>query len=193
MPTHGLTLPVAATAPPTELPADEARALQGDAGAWDALFRTHNRRVVLLLIARGIRADLARDLAQAAWMRLFEQRRRLSRLSLPALAVTQAMFLARDRARRGDQRFTHVAFDDEVIATDMTQQLVDRDRLDRARAVLQSCSDSAQHVFRAIYAAPGSTTAEVAQQTGLSVQRVRQIVCEVRKKLRAAIQENRDA
>jgi len=196
MPSDSLTWPAPLAGTRGESPTTAARALQGDSAAWDDLFRTHNRRVVLTLISRGIAPDAARDLAQAAWMRLYEQqqRRRLPRLSLPGLVVTQAMYLAKDRARGGDQRFTHVHFDYDTAATDnIAQRLIDRNRLDRAHDVLSGCSDSAQRVFRAIYTAPGSSAAEVADQTGLSVQRVRQIVCEVRKKLRAAMKEHNDA
>jgi len=194
--TRTLTLPLrlaeatdGADAEPAPL---EERALAGDAAAWEALFRRYNRRVVLVLLARGVRADVARDLAQEAWTRLIEKQRRdqLRLLRLPALAIRQALFLAADRARRGDVRYEHVALSDDAAALlDLEKQLADRSRLARARAVLATCSDSQQRVFRAIYARPGATAAEVAVEVGLSVQRVRQIMCEVRKKLRAVVED----
>lgn len=190
MSSRTLTIPLRLPQAPAE-PA-HVRALAGDAGAWDELFRAHNRRVVLALVARGVRAGAARDLAQDAWLRLIEQQRRgrLRELRLPALVITQALFLALDRARRGDQRFTHVSFDDlDGDPLDPEPLLQHRDRLQRAREVLASCSPSHQRVFRALFTHPGSTSAEVARATGLSVQRVRQVVCEVRKKLRAALED----
>jgi RNA polymerase sigma-70 factor (ECF subfamily) len=180
---------------PAVVESAETRALGGDTAAWDELFRQYNRRVVLILLSRGIRADAAQDLAQEAWTRLVEQQRRgrLPRLVLPGLVVKQAMFLARDRARRGDARFRHVPLDDVDHGVDFEASLIARDRLDRARVVLGDCSASQQRVFRAIYARPGVSASEVASEVGLSVQRVRQIVCEVRKKLRGAMENNDDA
>jgi RNA polymerase sigma factor (sigma-70 family) len=197
-----LPLPMAETASEASERAGslEARALAGDEAAWDELFRRHNRQVVLALLARRVRPDAARDLAQEAWIRLIEQQRRgrLPELALPGLAITQAMFLARDRARHGDARYRHVSLEqagggDAVrdAAIDPEGALVARDRLARARAVLATCGDSHRRVFRAMYGGVERSAAEVAQTTGLSVQRVRQIMCEVRKKLRAAL-EDRD-
>ena len=165
----------------------ESRALLGEAAAWDELIRRHSRKVSMTLLARGIRADTVRDLAQEAWMRIIEQQRlgRLDSLSLPALVIKQALFLARDHGRRGDARFQHIPLEDTVGGGDAEAHLIARDSLDRARAILTRCSPSEQQVFRAIYARPGASSAEVAAETGLSVQRIRQIVCEVRKKLRA--------
>jgi RNA polymerase sigma-70 factor (ECF subfamily) len=192
MSSRTLTFPLRLAQPDALAEPAHVRALAGDETAWDELFRVHNRRVVLVLLARGVRAGTARDLAQEAWMRLIEQQRRgrLQALSVPALVITQALFLARDRARRGDQRYQHISFDDlDGDAVDPEQHLFDRDRLERAGLVLAACSPSHQRVFRAMFGQPGASSAEVARATGLSVQRVRQIVCEVRKRLRAALEE----
>ncbi|MGD0528051.1 MAG: hypothetical protein ABSE49_23155, partial [Polyangiaceae bacterium] len=76
-------------------PALCAAALRGDGEAWSALVQRHNHRVVVALLARGVRVDKAKDIAQEAWMRLVEQQRqgRLERLQLPGLAIAQATFL----------------------------------------------------------------------------------------------------
>jgi RNA polymerase sigma-70 factor (ECF subfamily) len=58
--------------------------------------------------------------------------------------------------------------------------------------VLSACSDSAKKVFRLAYGGDGLSHAEVAERVGLSLQRVRQILCEVRAKLRTAL-EGEDA
>ena len=49
------------------------RALAGDRRAWDALISRHHRRVVVSLLAKGIRVDRAHELAQEAWTRLIQQ------------------------------------------------------------------------------------------------------------------------
>src|SRR5689334_10042253 len=46
------------------------RALAGDRAAWDALVARHHRRVVVSLLARGVRVDRAHELAQETWARL---------------------------------------------------------------------------------------------------------------------------
>src|SRR5262245_31417968 len=77
-----------------------ARALRGEREAWDALIARHHRRVVVSLLARGLRVDRARELAQETWTRLIQQQQRglLTELRLPNLALTQAAFLATDDA-----------------------------------------------------------------------------------------------
>jgi RNA polymerase sigma factor (sigma-70 family) len=170
-----------------------ARALASEQGAWDELFRTHNRRVVLTLLARGVRADTARDLAQDAWMRIIEQQRRgrLGELKLPGLVIKQALFLAADRARSGDERHRRVPIDERTgDLVDGERRLIARSHLARVRAILAGCGPRHQQVFRTLYSRSGASAADVAAETGLSVQRVRQIVCEVRKKLRVAIEED---
>lgn len=175
--------------PPTEAELCEA-ALGGDARAWDALYRRHERRVIVALLARGVRVDRARDISQDAWARLIVQQRKgkLKALTLPGLAVRQALFLAQEEARRARHRKPHVGLEhagpsDEGFA----ERMLDRDRLERARAVLRRQHPSAQRVFERLYAEPGIRHAEIAAELGLSVQRVRQIICEVRKVLRAEV------
>src|SRR6185436_4441935 len=71
-------------------------------------------------------------------------------------------------------------------AADAETRLLGTERLARAEAVLAGCSASAQQVFRLCYGDAPLSYDEAAARTGLSPQRVRQIVCEVRKLLRAA-------
>jgi RNA polymerase sigma-70 factor (ECF subfamily) len=178
----------------------ERRALRGDAAAWDALIARHNARVVLTLLARGVRPDRAKDLAQDAWLRLIEQQRKglLRELVLPGLAVAQAAFLAREDARRKSSAQA-AALDDEGaeahpadLGASAEQRLLTSERLARAAQALATCSPTAQRVFRLVYEHPELPHAAVAAQVGLSLQRVRQIVCEVRKVLREAIDADDD-
>jgi RNA polymerase sigma factor (sigma-70 family) len=182
-------------------PADEASlcasALAGSAEAWSALVQRHNHRVVVSLLARGIRVDRAKDIAQEAWMRLVEQQRlgRLERLQLPGLAVAQAGFLALEALRRDAPSRRHEPIDEPTVASalrdphsDAEACLLTQERVSRAVEVLSGCSPSAKKVFRLAYGGDGLSHAEVAQRVGLSLQRVRQILCEVRAKLRTALE-----
>jgi RNA polymerase sigma factor (sigma-70 family) len=191
--------PVRVERPPP--PADEAAlctaALAGSAEAWSALVQRHNHRVVVSLLARGVRVDRAKDVAQEAWMRLVEQQRqgRLDRLQLPGLAITQALFLSLEAQRRDANTRRHDPIDEPAIAAalrdpqgDAESKLLTAERVAKAIEVLSTCSPSARKVFRLAYGGDGLSHAEVASQVGLSLQRVRQILCEVRAKLRAALE-----
>jgi len=189
--------------PPQAAPlADEAglcaAALAGSADAWSALVTRHNHRVVVTLLARGVRVDRAKDIAQEAWIRLVEQQRlgKLDRLQLPGLAIAQATFLALEAARREATARRHDPIDEPSIAAgladprcDAETRMVTEERVDRAVEVLSGCSASAKRVFRLAYGGDGLSHTEVAAKVGLSLQRVRQILCEVRAKLRAALEE----
>jgi RNA polymerase sigma-70 factor (ECF subfamily) len=174
------------------------QALRGDREAWGELVARHDHRVIVALLARGIRLDQARELAHQAWIRLIDQQRagRLERLELPGLAIRQAVFLALDAARRRelaahslDHAAARAVHDAAASAED---RLIRREQLQRAQAELARCSPSARRLFALLYRNPGMRHAEAARQLGLSVQRVRQILCEVRARLRAAIEEASD-
>jgi len=176
-------------------------ALGGDAHAWSALVDRYNHRVVVALLARGIRIDRAKDIAQEAWMRLVEQQRlgKLDRLQLPGLAITQATFLALEAQRRDAGARKHDPIDEPKIASaladphgDAESRMMTEERVARAVEVLSRCSPSARKVFRLAYGGEGLSHAEVARRVGLSLQRVRQILCEVRAKLRAELEEGED-
>ena len=171
------------------------RALRGDEAAWNALVARHNQRVVVALLARGLGLERAKDIAQEAWLRLLEQQRagKLRELKLPQLAITQATFLALDDARKNGRT---LALADGFDAADPSplppQKLIGEERLARAQRVLAQCSPSARKVFSLVYGGGGLSHADVAERVGLSVQRVRQIVCEVRKELRREFEEDGD-
>ena len=183
----------AAALPEAEL---RAQALTGDRTAWGELIARHDHRVVLSLVARGIRLGDARDLAQQAWAQLMAQQRagRLERIELPGLAIRQAGFLALDAARRpAAHPGRHDRAEDVADpAASIEERLIRREELARAQAELARCSASARAVFDLLYAHPGMRHGEAARRLGLSVQRVRQILCEVRARLRAAIEEPGD-
>ncbi|MDB4993472.1 MAG: hypothetical protein JWM74_904 [Myxococcaceae bacterium] len=203
-PLHPNGPPHAPHAPPS-LAAQEPRqlaelALAGDTGAWHLLIQKHNHRVVVSLLARGVRIDRAKDIAQDAWLRLIEQQRagRLNQISLPGLAIAQAAFLACEAARRdaSARRLAPLADDDgrspacDVAdpAADAETRLLGSERLACAEKVLARSSSSARTVFRLAYGNPPLAHVDIAREAGLSLQRVRQILCEVRKELRVALE-----
>ncbi|WNG39272.1 sigma-70 family RNA polymerase sigma factor [Archangium violaceum] len=174
------------------------RALNGERTAWNALISRYQHRVVVSLLARGVRADRAHELAQETWARLIQQQQKglLTELRLPNLALTQAAFLAADEARRARRESlagpveelpeSHHPVDPSASAE---RRLLSEEQLARAQAALRECPASAQRVFQLACDGQELPHAEVAARVGLSVQRVRQILCEVRKKLRSALEE----
>ncbi len=168
------------------------RASAGDRDAWGALIARYNGRVVALLVARGTRIDRARELAQDAWARLLENQRagRLGELKLPGLVFQQAMFLATDAARRARWEVTPGELPDSRDPTPGADDvLTSRAALAAARSSFEECSPAEQRIFKALYDRPESSCREVAETLGVSEQRVKQVAYEVRKRLRAALEE----
>lgn len=171
------------------------RALRGDEAAWNALVAKHNHRVVVALLGRGLPLERAKDIAQEAWLRLLEQQRagKLRELKLPSLAITQATFLSLDAARRDGRTMALAENFDAADPQPLSEQrLIGEEQLARAEVVLSKCSASSRQVFSLVYGGGNMSHADVAIEVGLSVQRVRQIVCEVRKELRRAFEEDGD-
>jgi len=181
-------------------PSEEAlrhAALHGDGASWSALIARYNHKVVVSLLGRGVPLERARELAQEAWLRLIESQRagRLTELVLPGLAIVQAGFLAHNERRSGAQADRAGAQQDLAEAAHglapapPDECLIQRQRLERARRALAACPPSARRVFEYVYSHPELTYEELASRLKLSAQRTKQIVCEVRKQLRAALEE----
>lgn len=168
---------------------------------WDEQIARYDRRVVMALVARGVALDEAQEIAQEAWIRLVEQHRggQLERLSLPGLAIRQAYFLASDRrrkqARRGDLARRHAGAGsggvetivdalDERRAPDVERQLDARADLRIVLDVVASRGHTARAVFDGLYGPRAAAPAELARELGISVQRVRQVACELRAAIR---------
>ena len=173
--------------PPPDL---EAAALAGDSEAWAALIARHGHKVIVALLARGVPLERARELAQETWLRLVERQRqgRLGELSLPGLAIVQAGFLAANERRRplGEPLF---AAPEPAAPATAEEAAIGRQRLALLGAALAACPAGARRVFELCYDNPELGYAEIAGQVGLSAQRVKQIVFEVRQRLRAALEE----
>jgi RNA polymerase sigma factor (sigma-70 family) len=162
---------------------------------WSRLIAQHQHRVVLALVATGCGFERATELGNEAWARLIEQDRegRLGELRLPGLAIVQARFLAWDERRREAMKARHDAGGAREVALaelppDPEQRLLSRQQAERALDAVAASPVSSQRLFRLLYAEPSMPHARAAEQLGLSVQRVRQILCELRKRVRAAIE-----
>lgn len=167
-----------------------------DAALWDRRIRAHDHAVVVSLLALGLRPDRAREIAQATWLRLMEQESAgaLGEVELPGLAIRQARYLALDAIRRDQAESRRLAAalamdslgeeDDEV-----ERRLAGRQELSRIAEVLATCAPNARRLFHLLYGR-GVSPAEAAAELGLSLQRTRQLLCETRKKIRAAIEED---
>jgi RNA polymerase sigma-70 factor (ECF subfamily) len=162
---------------------------------WQRAIERYDRRVLVTLLARGVQLERARELVHETWLRLIEQHRagRLAEVQLPGLAITQALFLAKDDFRR--RRAREARAEEDVVscspaaAIDLERQLIDRQGLERAARALEGCPPGQRRVFDYCYQNPELGHAEVASRLGLSVQQIRQTLCKVRKVLRQAIEE----
>ncbi|HVV83516.1 MAG TPA: hypothetical protein VHE35_10610 [Kofleriaceae bacterium] len=159
--------------------------------SWDDEIRRHDRRVYLSVLGLGVPPERAREIAQAAWTRLMEQQARgaLASVELPGLAIRQARFLAFNELKRNrlEQR-TLAAVPDAPPAPDSERIAASREDVARVLAALATCSPAARKIFRIVYATPGGNAAAAARELGLSLQRVRQILCETRAHLRRAME-----
>ncbi len=179
----------------SNVPTLATHALAGVRRAWDELIQRHHRQVVAAVIRRGCAPEEAEELAQEAWLQLIKQQKRgkLSDLKLPGLAIRQAQFLALDAHRKQNPIRGSVGLDALSRCPDGAQgperTLLTRETLDRAENVLRTCSPTAQKVFRLVYGNAGLDHRAAAERAGISLQRTRQIICEVRRKLRTSIEE----
>jgi RNA polymerase sigma-70 factor (ECF subfamily) len=157
---------------------------------WDIAIRQHDRRVYLSVLALGLPPDRAREVAQAAWVRLIEQHARgaLTELEFPGLAIRQARFLALNELRRARQeQRTFASVPERPPVSDVEQIVGSREELAGVLAAVATCSPTARQVFRLVYGTPGGSAAAAAKELGLSLQRVRQILCETRAHIREAV------
>lgn len=159
---------------------------------WDDAVRRHDRRVYLSVLALGLTPERAREITQAAWTRLIEQHQRgaLDEIELPGLAIRQARFLAfNELSRTRVENRVLAAVPDPPAAPDTERVVGSRQEIERVLTALATCSPTARKVFRLVYATPGGTASQAAKEVGLSLQRVRQILCETRRHIRRALAE----
>ncbi len=159
---------------------------------WKQAIAQHGRRVVVALLARGIALHDAEEFAQEAWARLIAQRSQgqLAYIELPGLAIRQALFLLSD-ARRERVRDKETSFELVIDSPgpDLERTIAARQGLERAQRALEELGPRAREVFDFVYRHPEVRHEQAAATLGLSTQRLRQTLCEVRQRLRAAMKE----
>jgi len=161
---------------------------------WDVAIRAHGRRVFLSVLALGVAPEHAREIAQQAWTRLIEQHAAgaLAELELPGLAIRQARFLALTELQRNKTEKRVLAAVPDPADEPALDRVIDGKReIERVLDALATCSPMAKKVFRLVYATPNGSPAAAAREVGLSLQRVRQILCETRKHIRTAMEQRR--
>lgn len=163
----------------------------GVAPDWDALAKRYDRTIWLRLLALRVPVDRAHDLKQEVWETLIRkwQQGQLPYLQMPGLALRQADFVVRQSWRRAQREGSGnvVELSDKRVAAlagDAEHLVLKRARLQRAFAMVQEGSSTSRQVFTLTYRPPGMTAAEVARRLNLSEQRVRQVLCELRARLR---------
>jgi RNA polymerase sigma-70 factor (ECF subfamily) len=161
---------------------------------WKQCVSTHTHVVVLGLLASGAPLDEAQELAHESFARLFEQwaTGKLTELDFPGLAMRQALFLLGDRRRtRGSARHRAAELDEAghlpSDAPSAEDRLVDRQALETAQLALADLSPRGRSVLAAVLSRPEVPHSDLAQREGISVQRFRQVLCEVRARLRTAL------
>jgi RNA polymerase sigma factor (sigma-70 family) len=160
---------------------------------WDDAIRRHDRRVYLSVLALGLTPDRAREVVQATWTRLMEQHAAgaLVELDFPGLAIKQARFLAlNELQRRKVEMRVLAAVPEQAPEPDADRIVSSREQIERVLDALATCSPTAKQVFRLVYATPGGNCASAAKTVGLSLQRVRQILCETRNHIRNKLEES---
>ena len=159
---------------------------------WGDAVRQHDRKVFLSVLALGVSPDTAREIVQAAWTRLMERHAAgaLPELELPGLVIRQARFLAlNEHQRNKTEKRVLAAVPDPPDAPALDRVVDGKREVERVLAALATASPTAKRVFRLVYATPNGSPEAAAREVGLSLQRVRQILCETRKHIRTTIEK----
>jgi RNA polymerase sigma-70 factor (ECF subfamily) len=158
---------------------------------WKQLIERHTHAVVVSLLARGLRLGRARELTAETWSLLYERHEAglLPVLELPGLAIRQASFLA---MKEGGRRTVPLDEAPELAALRCEQpsaeaRLEARQSLALAHSSLAQVSPRAREIYTLQLENPDEGHAKLAAQVGVSLQRFRQTLCEVRARLRAAV------
>lgn len=164
-----------------------AEASRGVREAWGTIEARHRRRVLVSLLALGLGVEEARDVSQDAWTRVWQQHRAgaLASLVFPGIVIAQARFLAHDLLRRRRLAPERAEVDAASAEPTAEDRLVAVQSLARVQRSLAQVTPSKREVFR-LACDEGLPHLEISQRVGLSTQRVKQIVWEVRTILRAA-------
>lgn len=159
---------------------------------WKQAVANHDHQLIISLLAEGLRLDEARDVAQEAWLRVIESASagRLERIELPGLVIRQASFIVADRQRARRLRVAAPVHEVEALPAAETAEghTHARELLEVVNAELATATPRARGVFLAVLGSPDEAHRSLAQKEGLSLQRFRQVLCEVRAKLRRGVE-----
>lgn len=156
---------------------------------WADWAQQYDRIVWLRIVAHGIDPERASEIKQEVWELLFRryQRGALGEVTMPGLALAQADFLAGSERRLkrtqdiglqpNEQTVDAKQFEPEHVA-------IQRARLRRVASVVGASSKTTQRVFELHYSPPCLSTFEIAVRLNITEQRVRQVICELRERLR---------
>jgi RNA polymerase sigma-70 factor (ECF subfamily) len=179
--------------PLTVVPATDEVAPLPPSTDWQEVATKFHRRILVSVLAYGVRADRAEEVVQATWSALIAAERvgQLTRIELPGLALAQARFFAlKELKRHGLERRTMVASDNlDELAADSggtpEAELLAKEHAAQLMLAIEQMPESAQRLFRLLYADPKLPHADAARALGLSLQRVRQLSSELKQRVRA--------
>jgi RNA polymerase sigma factor (sigma-70 family) len=162
---------------------------------WHAAAQQHHRRVLLAVLALGVRPSRAEEIVQATWEALIEAERsgKLARVELPGIALVHARFLALHELRRGGLEGRILVSSDALAerAADRCvspeAELLAKEDAQRVLREIERLPDSMQRLFLILYRDPPPSHAECAGELGLSLQRVRQLASELKQRVRATL------
>jgi RNA polymerase sigma-70 factor (ECF subfamily) len=159
---------------------------------WKAAVAEHDHRLVLSLLAAGLRLDEARDVAQEAWLRVMESAAagKLDRIELPGLVLRQASFIVTDRLRQQRVRVHAPLADAEALTSaDSSEHATHAQQLLTALETgLAGATARERSVLRSTLDHPDARHDTLAAAQGISVQRFRQVLCSVRARLRRVLE-----
>ncbi len=167
------------------------RARAGESEAWGHLAQRSSHRVLVVLLAEGFRLEESQDLVQEAWAAIWmkHQRGEFVTLELPGLVIAHARFLAKDLRRRSRRPGPQPVEPEESPGVE--RRLGAAQALRRVQAALKERPAQQQRIFR--HAVEELRPhADIAEAEGLSVQRVRQILWEVRRSLRNVLDPDQE-
>jgi DNA-directed RNA polymerase specialized sigma24 family protein len=158
---------------------------------WKQAVAEHDHQLIISLLAAGLRLDEARDVAQEAWLRVMESASagRLAKVELPGLVIRQASFIVVDRHRARRLRVPAPLQEVEALPAPETAEghTHARELLEVVNAELATATPRARGVFLSVLRSPDEAHQSLAAKEGLSLQRFRQVLCEVRAKLRRGV------
>ena len=171
---------------------DEAikAALLCDRRAWDAIIHAYHDTVSGHVRIRGASTAESEDIAQATWLRLWWKVKNalLLELVVPALPKHQAMFLLLSYWRKGKDILLDT--DDDGVGTSGGKATGAEDQvlIEEIRAYVRKHSERDYYIY-VNFIEMEASAAEVATALGITVQRVRQRACELRKLIHSYTEE----